>query len=166
MRRTDGDVGHAHRRRSDYIRAAGKLGGGTRAPDRRPPAHEGEALAAAIPALTHLAALRTNGGPDHPVGLRKFGRFNHECDAGTRSQAQPVAKASACRFSVVVVGIDGSATSWKPFGGLRRDTTLSGRVVAVSSVHSARAAASTAPLGASCIALGSSNRPRTSRPHT
>src|SRR5450631_392116 len=57
---------------------------------------------------------------------------------------------------VVVVGIDGSATSWDAFwwacGESRR---LSGGVVAVFvGATAARAAASTAPLGASCIALG------------
>jgi nucleotide-binding universal stress UspA family protein len=73
-------------------------------------------------------------------------------------QAQPVGQGSGAPVSsVVVVGIDGSATSWDAFwwacGETRR---LSGRVVAVfvGPTLAARAAASTAPLGASFIALG------------
>ena len=72
-------------------------------------------------------------------------------------QPQSVGEGSGGSVSpVVVVGIDGSTTSWDAFwwacGETRR---LSGRVVAVFvGPTSARAAASTAPLGASCIALG------------
>src|ERR1017187_4772128 len=72
-------------------------------------------------------------------------------------QAQRVGEGFGVPVSpVVVVGIDGSATSWDAFSWACGETRrLSGRVVAVFvGPTSARAAASTAPLGASCIALG------------